>query len=234
MARHHRVREAGQPWHIWQRGVNRCECFAGPGDRARYLSLLAEHAARQACDVHAYVLMTNHVHLLVTPRERFAASRMMKDVNQRYVQTFNRATRRTGTLWEGRFHSSVIESMHYLFACQRYIELNPVRARMVGHPAEHQWSSYRTNADGEPSRVITPHPLYMALAGDAEQRRRAYRAFFEKSLTEDELRQIRQAIMSGRALGAPTHSWALNTSVGLSPERMREPPRRPFVEAHAT
>lgn len=230
MARHRRVRQSGQPWHIWQRGVNRCECFAGPGDRVHYLSLLAEFAARHACHVHAYVLMTNHVHLLVTPHEELAVSRMMKDVGQRYVQDFNRANRRTGTLWEGRFRSSVIDSMKYLFTCHRYIELNPVRARMVGHPAEHEWSSYRTNAEGARSDLITPHPLYLALGSDVEERRRVYRGFFGKSLTEDDLREIRQAIMSGRALGGPTHSWALNTSVGLSPERLRQPRAPRFAE----
>jgi len=187
---------------------------------------MAEFAARHSCHVHAYVLMTNHVHLLVTPNEEFAISRLMKDLGQHYVQDFNRANARSGTLWEGRFHSSVIDSTQYLFTCHRYIELNPVRAQMVSHPADHEWSSYCTNAHGSFSDLITPHPLYMALSDDGEERRRIYRGFFAKPLTEDELTKIRQTISSGRALGGPVHSWALNTSVGLSPERLRHPRQR--------
>ena len=223
MARHSRIRQPGQPWHIWQRGVNRCRCFAGAGDRIHYLSLLARFAARHRCDVHAYVLMTNHVHLLVTPREEFGASRMMKDLGQHYVQDFNRANRRTGTLWEGRFRSSVVDSRQYLFTLHRYIELNPVRATMVVHPSEYEWSSYRTNAQGERSELITPHPLYLELATDDASRRRIYSDMFGTDLRNDELTAIRQAVVAGRALGGPPHSWGLNASVGLSPSRLRRP-----------
>jgi putative transposase len=211
----------GQPWHVWQRGVNKCPCFVGPGDRIHYLALLAEFSARHRCDVHAYVLMKNHVHLLVTPRDEYGVSRMMKDLGQNYVQDFNRANHRTGTLWEGRFKSSVIDSFRYLFTCHRYIELNPVRARIVRSPADYEWSSYRANAEGERCDWMTPHPLYMKLAPEGEERRRLYRRMFEASPSQDELAEIRNALVSGRALGGPAHSWSLNLSVGLSPERQR-------------
>jgi putative transposase len=223
MSRHARVTEAGEPWHVWQRGVNRCRCFAGPGDRIHYLSLLSRFARRHGCDVHAYVLMTNHVHLLVTPHERLGVSRMMKDLGQHYVQDFNRANHRTGTLWEGRFRSSVIESDQYLLTCYRYIELNPVRAAMVNHPGDYEWSSYRANADGLQSDVITPHPLFAALGESDQDRRRAYRELFGTAVRDEDLTAIRQAVMSGRALGSPAHSWGLNASVGMSPARLRRP-----------
>jgi len=170
--------------------------------------------------------MTNHVHLLVTPRQEWAASKMMKDLGQHYVQDFNRSNRRTGTLWEGRFRSSVVDSQQYLFTLHRYIELNPVRASMVVHPSQYEWSSYRANALGERSQLITPHPLYLALADDDASRRRAYSDMFGADLLEHELTAIRQAVLGGRALGAPPHSWGLNASVGLSPSRLRRPRTR--------
>ncbi len=203
--------------------MNRCACFVGTGDRIHYLNLLSQFAAKHSCDVHAYVLMTNHVHLLVTPREESGVSWMMKELGQHYVQDFNRANRRTGTLWEGRFRSSVIDSKQYLFTCHRYIELNPVRAAMVRHPGDYEWSSYRTNAVGAPSDVVTPHALYVALGQSEEERRRAYSKMFGSLLREDDLRAIREAIVGGRALGGPPHSWGLNASVGLSPLRLRRP-----------
>jgi putative transposase len=201
--------------------VNRCPCFVGPGDRIHYLELLRQFAARHGCDVHAFVLMTNHVHLLVTPRERAGVSGMMKDLGQHYVQDFNRANKRTGTLWEGRFRSSVVHDSHYLFTCHRYIEMNPVRARMANHPAAYEWSSYRTNAEGAHSGLITPHPLYLRLGDTPGQRQASYRRIFEDDLTADELHAIREAVIRGRALGGPEHAWSLNTSVGMSPTRLR-------------
>lgn len=226
MARHRRISKAGQPFHVWQRGVNRCRCFAGPGDRIHYLALLTRFAAKHACDVHAFVLMSNHVHLLVTPREEHGVSRLMKDLGQHYVQDFNRANNRTGTLWEGRFRSSVIESQRYLFTCYRYIELNPVRAGMVRHAGDYEWSSYATNAGGVRSETITPHPLYLALGEDDKERQAIYREMFGTALDEMELVEIRQALMRGRALGGPSHAWPLNTAVGMSPQRLRRPRRR--------
>lgn len=219
MPRHPRVRIAGQPWHVIQRGVNRCPCFVDPDDRRIYLSLLRRYSREHACAIHAYVLMTNHVHLLVTPTNDQGVSRMMKAVGEKYVPAFNRTHKRTGTLWEGRFRSSIIDSQHYLFTCQRYIELNPVRAGLVREPGNYEWSSYRANALGERSTLLTPHPLYVAMGEGAEDRLKAYRALFGSDLDVDEIGAIRKALMGGRALGSPSHSWALHAAVGMRLER---------------
>jgi putative transposase len=165
--------------------------------------------------------MTNHVHLLVTPHQEWSVSKMMKDLNQNYVQDFNRANHRTGTLWEGRFKSSVVDSMRYLFTLHRYIETNPVRARLVATPAEYEWSSYRANGEGERVDWLTPHALYADLADHPADRCRLYRGMFECPLGQDELAKIRDALASGRALGGPDHTWPLNLSVGMSPQRQR-------------
>jgi putative transposase len=138
--------------------VNRSRCFSGIADRETYLRLIEEHAALCECAVHAYVLMDNHVHLLVTPAKDDSMSRMMKAVGERYVRAFNKRHKRTGTLWEGRFKSSIVETAKYLFTLYRYIELNPVRAGMVAHPSEYAWSSYGANAEGAEVILVKPHP----------------------------------------------------------------------------
>lgn len=157
MPRRARLSVPGIAWHIIQRGNNRSSCFYADDDYRRYLYLLQEQARDHGCRVHAYVLMTNHVHLLVTPARADSVSLMMKHLGQRYVQYINRTYRRTGTLWEGRFRSCLAQDEGYALACYRYIELNPVRAGMVEHPAEYPWSSYRANAQGERNVVIMPH-----------------------------------------------------------------------------
>src|SRR5262245_51438159 len=133
---------AGLPVHVVQRGINRQQCFFSEGDYSTYLRFLAEFALRFGCAVHAYCLMTNHVHLLVTPETPESCALMMKNLGQRYVQTVNRRLERSGTLWEGRFKSGIVQSDGYVLACYRYIELNPVRAGMVKDPAQYRWSSY--------------------------------------------------------------------------------------------
>jgi REP-associated tyrosine transposase len=201
MPRHARLRVGGLPLHVYQRGVNRCACFGGDGDRNLYLSLLEELSREHGCAIHAYVLMTNHVHLLLTPEPREGVSALMKNLGQRYVQRFNKCHERTGTLWEGRFHSSLIDSQGYLFHCYRYVESNPVRARMVEHARDYPWTSYRCNAEGEHSRLITPHPLYDALATTRAERIAEYRRLFEVQLSEEEIKGIRDAARGGYALG---------------------------------
>jgi putative transposase len=203
--------------------VNRCPCFVGPGDRLHYLSLLTTFAARHECHVHAYVLMPNHVHMLVTPVEEDSVSRMMKCVGEKYVPAFNRSHRRTGTLWEGRFRSSIVDSLNYLFTCQRYIELNPVRAMLVRHPGDFEWSSYRANAEGATSDLITPHPLYLALAETSTERLAAYRALFGSVLANEELNAIRRAAIGGRVLGSAALKWGAHATVGMRIERRRAP-----------
>ncbi|HEY2629789.1 MAG TPA: transposase, partial [Usitatibacter sp.] len=174
MPRRARLRISGLPLHVIQRGVNRAACFRSDRDRRRYLALLADAALLQGCRIHAFVLMTNHVHLLMSGDEPDSSSRMMKSLGERYVPEFNRRHGRTGTLWEGRFRSSVIDTERYLIECQRYIELNPVRAGMVLHPREYPWSSYRTNAEGRPSRLVIGHECYLRLASTDDERRAAY------------------------------------------------------------
>ena len=200
MPRHARLRLAGCPWHVIQRGVNRSDCFADDIDRQRYLALFQEHATHHGCTLHAYVLMTNHVHLLISPKSEEGISQTMKAVGERYVPFFNKRHGRTGTLWEGRFRSSLVDSEPYLLICQQYIELNPVRADMVRHPGEYGWSSYLTNASGAPSGLVTPHELYMRLGREQETRARAYRALFHLPPSDKALRAIRDAVNGGFAL----------------------------------
>lgn len=189
------------PLHIIQRGNNRGACFFGDNDYLTYLSHLRELASRFACSVHAYVLMTNHVHLLLSAREPDGGSSLMKHLGQRYVQYVNRTHQRSGTLWEGRFRSSIVQAEAYLLRCQRYIELNPVRAGMVEHPADYRWSSFRVNAMGTNDALITPHPTYLALAATDATRRSAYLGMFRSELEAHDLEQIRSACNAGYALG---------------------------------
>ena len=163
MPRRARLSLPDLPVHIIQRGNNRQACFFSDEDARFYLDWLGEYAASTQCRLHAYVLMTNHVHLLLTPPTADAAGKLMKALGQRYVQYINRTYRRSGTLWEGRFRSCLTQEESYLLTCQRYIELNPVRAGMVEHPAEYLWSSYRANAQGEPNPLLSPHPHYWSL-----------------------------------------------------------------------
>ena len=178
MPRRARLTLPGVPLHLIQRGNNRQSCFFGDDDYRFYLDGLADAAGKTDCRVHAYVLMTNHVHLLVSADHVAAPGAMMKALGQRYVPYVNRLYRRSGTLWEGRFRSCPIQEEAYLLACQRYIELNPVRATMVEHPADYRWSSYRANAQGEDDRQVSPHRLYVALGDTAEHRQAAYRELF--------------------------------------------------------
>lgn len=179
MARLPRLDLPGIPQHIVQRGNDRQPCFADNADFLRYRQELGEAAFKHGCALHAYVLMTNHVHLLVTPAEPGAASRMMQAIGRRYVASFNARYRRTGTLWEGRFKSALVDSERYVLACYRYIEHNPVRAAMVTAPGDYRWSSHDHNAHGVHDPRITPHPAYLALAHDHVARQAAYRRLFE-------------------------------------------------------
>jgi putative transposase len=201
MPRRARLRLAGCPVHLVQRGNNRTPCFFADRDYALYLNLVAEHAGRFDCAIHAYVLMTNHIHLLLTPAAGDGLSQLMRHVDQRYVQFVNRTYRRTGTLWEGRFRSSLVQEQHYLLRCYRYIELNPVRAGMVKHPADYAWSSHRLNARAASSKFLTPHPTFVALGTTEQQRAAAYLALFRSVPAHDEVETIRNCLNGGFALG---------------------------------
>jgi putative transposase len=201
MPRRARVILPNVPVHLIQRGNNRQACFFADEDYCFYLDWLGDYARALRCSVHAYVLMTNHVHLLLAADRPSSVDRLMKALGQRYVQYVNRAYRRSGTLWEGCYRSCLTQEEGYLLACQRYIELNPVRAAMVAHPAEYRWSSYAANAQGEPSALITPHPLYVSLGADAGARQAAYRELFRHELDPGVVDEIRHATNGNFALG---------------------------------
>jgi putative transposase len=228
MPRRARPRIPGLPLHVMQRGNNRSACFAGARECRVYLALLDELADLHGCSVHAYVLMTNHVHLLLTPAREDSVSVLMKHLGQRYVQYVNRKHTRCGTLWSGRFKSCVVDSERYLLTCLRYIELNPVRARMVRHPGEYPWSSYGTNAEGKSSDFLVPHPQFLALGSNDEERRRTYRALFEEELTPAMVQRIRDATNGGFALGSEEFVDQVERDFGVKLSRKK--PGRPASE----
>lgn len=201
MPRKPRFNLPGVPQHIVQRGNNHTRCFFAERDYRQYLDDLAVSAEKYGGEIHAYVLMTNHVHLLVTPLEKYAVSQMMQALGRRYVYYINKQYDRSGTLWEGRYRSSLVDSEAYLLTCMRYIELNPVRANMAEHPAEYRWSSYRNNALGEPDELISPHSVYMAIDCDDLSRRQAYCELFCADMTKQSIREIRQALNHDLVLG---------------------------------
>jgi len=201
MPRRPRVILPNFPLHVIQRGNNRQACFVAEEDCRFYLDWLREYAGKTGCSIHAYVLMTNHVHLLLSSATGDGVGALMKALGQRYVQYVNRTYGRSGTLWEGRFRSCLTQEDRYLLTCQRYIELNPVRAGMVPHPAEYRWSSYRANAQGGENALLTPHSLYLALGADAATRQQAYRELFRFELEPGLVDAIRQATNGNFALG---------------------------------
>lgn len=201
MARHPRPDLPGVPQHIVQRGNNRGTCFFEDGHRLYYLGLLREALRAHNVALHAYVLMTNHVHLLATPLRAGGLSGLMQALGRRYVLWLNKLRNRTGGLYDGRFKSAVVHSERYLMCCYRYIELNPVRAGMVPDPAEYRWSSYRCNALGKQDGLVTPHPVFAGLDDVPEQRQALYRGFVAEGGTEDERDAIRARL--NRRRGRP-------------------------------
>lgn len=202
MARLARVAPVGVSQHIIQRGNKRQICFASEEDIMAYLNWLKELSKKHQVDVHAWVLMTNHEHLLCTPWKENAISRMMQSIGRLYVRYFNHTYQRTGTLWEGRFKSCLVQSDRYLIEFYRYIELNPVRANMVTEPSDYGWSSYTINALGAESELQTPHPEYLALGASKNERLKNYRSLFETHVGTELLKEIRQSINKGLALGS--------------------------------
>lgn len=200
MPRKARIRCGGIPHHIIQRGNNRASCFFADEDYRFYLENLAEGARRYECEVHAYVLMTNHVHLLVTPGDEEGLSRMMRHLGSRYVQYVNHIYRRNGRLWEGRYKSSLIDTDRYLLTCYRYVELNPVRAGKVESPDEYEWSSYGAHTHGRPDALLRDHPSYLALGKDSPARQQAYRDLFRHHIDAAVLQAIRASVNSGMTL----------------------------------
>ncbi len=201
MPRKPRFNLVGAPQHVIQRGNNRGPCFFSEQDYQRYLEDLRHASTKFKCRIHAYVLMTNHVHLLVTPMVDFGISQMMQALGRRYVRYINQTYLRTGTLWEGRYKSSLVDAEQYLLTCMRYIELNPVRAGMVIHPAEYEWSSYAANAQGSTDQLIDIHSVYRNLGSTLELRRTAYRVLFSHHVDPEIVNSIREALNQELVLG---------------------------------
>ena len=201
MPRRPRFFPLGVPVHVVQRGNNRQICFASNEDMAAYANWLFEGAQKFDLEIHAWVFMTNHVHLLVTPHSENAISKCMQYLGRYYVRYFNYRFERTGTLFEGRFRGHLVQSDRYFLACCRYIELNPVRAGMVANPVEYQWSSYAAHAFGQRIGMWTPHPEYLVLGKTAAIRQEVYRNLFEAELGDEVLNGIRMAVNTGFVLG---------------------------------
>ncbi len=201
MARQPRFGLPGFPQHVIQRGNNRQAIFCDTGDYRHFLDCLASSATRHAVEIHAYVLMTNHVHLLLTPSSVDGVGKVMQSVGRQYVRYFNDCYQRTGSLWEGRYRATMIDSRHYLLACMRYIELNPCRAGMVTHPSQYSWSSYRRNGCGIEDSLVSPHGEYLMLGAADESRRSAYRALFETAVAHRTMDEIRDATNKAWVLG---------------------------------
>jgi len=201
MARLPRLNLPGVSQHVIQRGNNGQVSFFSDKDYVVYLDKLKLYSKKYSVAVHSYVLMTNHVHLLVTPETEQGVSQMMQSLGRYYVRYINQAYERTGTLWEGRYKSTLVDSDNYFLTVSRYIELNPVRAGMVAHPDEYPWSSYQYNALGKPLELITPHTLYQGLAKTDKTRRKRYTALFDKVIPDYTLEEIRDSIGRAWVLG---------------------------------
>lgn len=201
MPRRPRIHLAGLPVHLVQRGHNRDACFFAEEDYHAYSDWLGEALKKSGCALHAYVFMTNHVHLLLTPPSAEAVSQLVISMGRRYVQYINKTYRRSGTLWDSRYKSSLVHADDYLLLCQRYIELNPVRAAMVDDPGLYRWCSYRANGLGQPDGLLTPHEVYLALDSNEADRLTAYRALFRPELGEEAIADIRLALSQGQPLG---------------------------------
>ena len=213
MARTSRLDLAGVAQHVIQRGNDRQPCFFTEGDHVRYLQDLRHSALRFDCRIHAYVLMTNHVHLLVTPRLVGAVGRMMQALGRNYVRYFNDSRGRSGTLWEGRFKACLVDSDGYLMECYRYLELNPVRAGLARVPHDYRWSSFRFNGLGLNDPLVTPHPVYEAIAREPEQRRVLYRQLVAQGVRDDRAQEIRLYTQQQRALGSTSFQERIATQL---------------------
>lgn len=209
MPRRPRVILPNVPLHVTQRGVDRRPTFLTADDFAFYRLALHEARCDARCAVHAYALMTNHVHLLITPADATGPARMMRSIGARYVRYFNDRYRRTGTLWEGRYRSALVGSLRYLLTCSRYIEMNPVRAGLADDPATYEWSSFRHNACGDDDPIVAHHPWYVALGANRATRCGAYRALFSTDV-EPEVAAAIRAAQRGRPLHPSPYDQAVD------------------------
>jgi putative transposase len=222
MARHPRFFVPGVPQHIIQRGNNRARIFARIHDYRFFIDCLLKACRLHGVAVHAYVLMTNHVHILATPQGMDSLPKVFQSVGRRYVQYFNHVHDRTGTLWEGRYRAAAIDSERYFLTCMRYIELNPVRAGLARDPGRYPWSSYRANSKGALDSLITPHDLYDQLGRSPAERQAAYRHLFRAQMANADVEAIRGATNKNWALGGPAFAQWIESVSG----RQAAPTRR--------
>jgi len=235
MPRQSRLILPGVALHIIQRGHDRKACFRHETDYLVYLGLLRDLSRKSACAVHAYCLMTNHVHLLLTPGSGLACATLMRNLGQRYVQYFNQRHQRSGTLWEGRFRSCLVDSARYVLACHRYIELNPVRAGLSASAAAYRWSSHNANAGSIHDKLLSPHPEYLALSEHKTTREAAYRQLCDDADEPSFLESIRRATNGGYPMiGERLKSQVSAVGGRLTPGRPGPAPERPDVNTAGT
>jgi putative transposase len=219
---------SGIPVHVIQRGNNRQHCFYQVQDRDFYLFHLGRMLGKARCVLHAYCLMTNHVHLLLTTSSVEGCGYLMKHLGQLHTQYVNRNYGRTGSLWEGRFRSCLVQAEDYVLACYRYIEMNPVRANLVSHPAEYAWSSYRSNGGDVKNALITPHDEYQRLGNSSSERVKVYQRLVAQTLDSRRIDEIRTATNGNFALGGKPFRQQVSAALGRraeagSPGRPRLP-----------
>lgn len=229
MARLPRLTVPGFPHHIIQRGNNRQPIFAGRADYETLLGLLDEHSRKSGVAIHAYVLMSNHFHLLATPDTATGVPAMMQSVGRRYVRYFNQIQGRTGTLWEGRYRSTLIQAERYLLACMAYIDLNPVRAGMAGSAGDYPWSSYAHYAGQRVDRLISPHPIYWELGNTPFAREAAYASLVAAGISAGQEEAMTASVMRGWALGEADYISDLQrrTARRISKARAGRPAAKP-------
>ncbi|MBD8049456.1 transposase [Limnohabitans radicicola] len=225
MARQPRLTVAAYPHHVIQRGNDRQAIVRDDVDRERLLALWQEHAQTFKVAIHSYVVMDNHFHLLVTPETDDGLPQMMQAVGRAYVRYFNLRHHRTGTLWEGRYRSNLIESERYLLACMAYIDLNPVRAGMVAQAADFKWSSHRHCIGQVSDKLVTPHALFWGLGNTPFAREAAYAEWVQSGLAQADKDQLTRSALSGWALGSPGFVEELqqSTTRRLAPRKAGRP-----------
>jgi putative transposase len=201
MPRQPRLVVPGYPNHIILRGNNKSAIFQDDGDRRFFIRCLKGTKEKTKSKIYAYCFMTNHVHLLVEPSTENGLGNMIQSLGRRYVQYVNRRYKRTGTLWEGRFKSSLVNRDEYVLTCSRYIETNPVRAKMVRYPREYPWSSYAFKAEGKPDMLLDEDPIYIGLGKTPQERQEKYKEWVKEGISEQELKLIRSVTQRGGILG---------------------------------
>ena len=218
----------GMPVHIVQRGHSREPVFFETGDYQTYLYWLREASERYDCAIHAYVLMTNHVHILATPANKKGISLLMQYTGRHYVPYINHTYGTSGSIWEGRYKGSLVHDEQYLLTCMRYIELNPVRAGMVAEPSLYRWSSYRANAQGKSDALITRHPLYEKLGSHPQEQMEAYKALFEAHIDKKRHAIIQKAYQTGTPLGSDYFREKIERKLKckVGQDRRGRPPKR--------